>query len=228
MSAAVPKMSGVVVPRKLSWTQEILASVLAFVFWLSIKSWRRTWRDKPNTTQSRAPVIFCIWHNHLLLAIASYDKHVRKKWNEKGLAVMVSASKDGAFLAGTLAKFGVECARGSTSRRGAQALLEATRWLHKGYSVGITPDGPRGPAHVIQDGIISLAQVSGRPIVPISNLAHWKLRMNSWDRFQIPLPFSRCDLYDGEPIYVPRDATEEQRQQIKQRLTEAMQAITFD
>ena len=123
---------------------------------------------------------------------------------EKGLVAMVSASGDGAFLAAVLAKFGVILVRGSTSRRGPQALLEATRWLRKGYSVAITPDGPRGPSHQIQDGIIYLAQVSGRPIVPISNFTRWKIRLRSWDRFQIPLPFARCELYDNDPPFSSR------------------------
>jgi lysophospholipid acyltransferase (LPLAT)-like uncharacterized protein len=228
MSAAAPKNSGVVVPRRLSWNRKVLASAAALFIRLSIKSWRRTWKDKANNSQTRAPVIFCIWHNHLVLALASYDDYAMKKWQEKGLAAMVSASGDGAFLAEALAQFGVQTVRGSTSRRGPQALLEAARWLRKGYSVAITPDGPRGPAHQIQDGVISLAQVTGRPIIPISNFARWKIRMPSWDRFQVPLPFARCELYDGDPIYVPRDLTEADRQQIKQRLAEAMRAITPD
>jgi lysophospholipid acyltransferase (LPLAT)-like uncharacterized protein len=141
---------------------------------------------------------------------------------------MVSASGDGALLAAVLAKFGLESIRGSTSRRGPQALLEATRWLRKGYSVAITPDGPRGPSHQIQEGIIYLAQVSGRPIVPISNFTRWKIRLPSWDRFQIPLPFARCELYDNDPIWVPRDATEADREQLRSRLEESMRAITPD
>ena len=141
---------------------------------------------------------------------------------------MVSASGDGAFLAAVLAKFGMESIRGSTSRRGPQALLEATRWLRKGYSIAITPDGPRGPSHQIQEGIIFLAQVSGRPIIPISSFTRWKIRLPSWDRFQIPLPFARCELYDNDPVWVPRDATEADREQLRARLEQSMRAITPD
>jgi lysophospholipid acyltransferase (LPLAT)-like uncharacterized protein len=228
MSAPAPKSSGVVIPRRLSCPRRILASAAALLYWLSIKTWRRIWKDTADNSRTTAPVIFCIWHNHLVLAVASYDDHVLKKWNEKGLVTMVSASGDGAFLAAVLAKFGLISIRGSTSRRGPQALLEATRWLRKGYSVAITPDGPRGPAHQIQEGIISLAQVSGRPIIPISNFTRWKIRLPSWDRFQIPLPFARCDLYDNDPIYVPRDATAADREQIRSRLEQSMRAITPD
>jgi lysophospholipid acyltransferase (LPLAT)-like uncharacterized protein len=196
--------------------------------WVCIKTWRRTWMDTSVNSATQGPAIFCVWHNHLILALASYDDFARRKWSEKGLAAMVSASGDGAFLAAALAKFGVETARGSTSRRGPQALLEAARWLRKGYNVAITPDGPRGPAYQIQDGVIYLAQVSGRPIIPISNFASWKIRLKSWDRFQIPLPFARCELYNGDPIWVPREATDAERQALRMKLEEAMRAITPD
>jgi lysophospholipid acyltransferase (LPLAT)-like uncharacterized protein len=228
MSAPARQSSGVVIPRDLSWHRRIMASCAALLYWLCIKSWRRVWKDTADNSRTKAPVIFCVWHDHLILAVTSYDDHVLEKWHEKGLATMVSASGDGAFLAAVMAKFGVHTIRGSTSRRGPQALLEATRWLRKGYSVAITPDGPRGPSRQIQDGIIYLAQVSGRPIVPISNFTRWKIRLPSWDRFQIPLPFAKCEFYDNDPIWVPRDATEADREKLRFKLEESMRAITPD
>jgi hypothetical protein len=228
MSAPAPKKSGIVIPRRLPWHRQIVASAVALLFWLLFKSWRRIWKDTADNSRAQAPVIFCIWHNHLVLAVAAYDGHVAEKWHEKGLVTMVSASNDGAFLAAVLAKFGMHSIRGSTSRRGPQALLEACRWLRKGYSIAITPDGPRGPSHQIQEGIIFLAQVSGRPIIPISSFARWKIRLPSWDRFQIPLPFARCESYDNDPIWVPRHATEAEREQLRARLEQSMRAITPD
>ena len=124
-----------------------------------------------------------------------------------GLAAMVSASKDGGFLAGILECFNVQPVRGSSSRRGPQALLELTTWAERGYDLAITPDGPRGPCYVVQEGVMSLAQVTGLPIVPVSYHVNWKIRVNSWDRFQIPLPFSRCEMIYAKPIFVPREAT---------------------
>jgi lysophospholipid acyltransferase (LPLAT)-like uncharacterized protein len=228
MPAPARKKSGVVIPQKLRWHRRVLAGVAAFFFWLCLRSWRRVWKDTANQHETRAPVIYCIWHDHLVLALASYDDHVLEKWHEQGLAAMVSASGDGAFLAAVLSKFGVHAVRGSTSRRGPQALLEASRWLRKGFSVAITPDGPRGPSRQIQEGIIYLAQVSGRPIVPISNFTRWKIRLHSWDRFQIPLPFAKCELYDNDPVSVPRDASEADRERLRFKLEESMRAITLD
>jgi hypothetical protein len=228
MPAPAPRSSGVVIPRLLPWRRRILASAVALFFRLCMKTWRCVWKDTGDNSRAQAPVIFCIWHNHLVLAVASYDDHVVNKWREKGLVTMVSASNDGAFLAAVLARFGLRAIRGSTSRRGPQALLEAARWLRKGYSIAITPDGPRGPACQIQEGILFLAQVSGRPIVPISSFARWKIRLPSWDRFQVPLPFAKCEYYDGDPIWVPRHATEADRQQLRHKLEQAMRAITPD
>lgn len=223
-----PRKSGVVVPQRLPWRRRLMASAVALLYWLCIKSWRGVWKDKADIPQAQAPVIFCIWHSNFALAFASYDDHAIKKWKENGLVAWVSASGDGSFLTSVLNKFGVETVRGSTSRRGPQSLLEASRWLRKGYSVAMTPDGPRGPAKQIQDGVLNLAQVSGRPIIPISNFAHWKICLRNWDRSQIPLPFSKCEFYDNHPIYVPRHATAEEREAIRAKLAEAMKEITKD
>ena len=229
MSVPARKSSGIIIPRQLSWRGRIMASAAALFYWLCIKSWRRIWKDTADNSRTTAPVIYCMWHSHMILAFASYDDHILEKWHEKGLVVWVSASGDGAFLAAVLAKFGAHTIRGSTSRRGPQALLEASRWLRKGYSVGMTPDGPRGPSHqIVQEGIIFLAQISGRPIVPISSFTRWKICLKNWDRTQIPLPFARCELYDNDPVYVPRHATQADREQIRFRLEESMRAITLD
>lgn len=226
--AGLERQSGVVVPRRLGVRQRLLASMGAGFYWASMKSWRCVWKDTADNSQAQAPLIYCIWHSHFAMALPSYNDYARKKWGEKGLVAMVSASRDGSFLTSVLAKFNIQTIRGSSSRRGPQALLEAARWLRKGYSVALTPDGPRGPARQIQDGIIYLAQVSGRPIVPISYFAGWKICLRSWDRFQIPLPFSRCEFYDSAPIHVPRECTDAEREQLRLKLADSMRAITRD
>jgi lysophospholipid acyltransferase (LPLAT)-like uncharacterized protein len=206
----------------------MMAALVAGLLWVLMRSWRRVWKDKSPFNKIQGPVIFCIWHNHLALALASYDRYAAAKWKGRGVAAMVSASRDGAFLAAVLQKFDVPVVRGSSSRRGPQALLEASRWLRKGYHLAITPDGPRGPAHRVQDGVIYLAQVSGRPIVPISNFVSWKMQLRSWDRFQIPLLFARCELYDNDPIWVPRAATDDEREQLRLKLEASMNEISRD
>ncbi len=222
------KSSGVVVPRHISWRRRLAASVIALTMRLFMKTWRCQWIDASNGEVSGGPVIFCSWHNRLALAMASYDDFAKAQWPCAGMAAMVSASKDGGLLAAILEKFGIQPIRGSTSRRGRQALLEATTWIEKNYSVAITPDGPRGPVYKIQEGIILLAQVTGRPIIPISNHVRWKICFRSWDRFQIPLPFARCYLRFSEPIFVPREASEAEREQLRQKLEATMMTLTID
>jgi len=172
------------------------------------------------------PIIFALWHNRLCLCMRVYTHLVRPRHRHARLAALISASKDGALLAGVLENFGVEPVRGSSSRRGAQALLELTSWAGRGYHIAVTPDGPRGPCYAVQEGIIALAQVTGMPIVPYSCHLGWKIRVKSWDRFQIPLPFSRCEMTFGAPIRVPREATDAERVQLGNDLRDVLLAGT--
>jgi hypothetical protein len=149
-------------------------------------------------------------------------------WQDDNIAAMISASRDGGFITDIVQRFGMQSIRGSSSRRGPQALLEATGWIEREYSVAITPDGPRGPAYRVQDGIIQLSKLTGRPIIPVSTFTHWKIRLKSWDRLQIPLPFTRCDIRFGEPIWAARDASDAQLEEIRVKLEEIMHSITYD
>jgi hypothetical protein len=174
------------------------------------------------------PAIYCTWHNRLALCLIEYYGYVKKHNQTPGMAALVSASKDGGFLAGILECFGVQPVRGSSSRRGPQALLELTGWAERGYDLAITPDGPRGPRYVVQEGIMALAQVTGRPIIPASYQLRWKIQVKSWDRFQIPLPFSRCEMVLGQPVWVPREASDAERESLRQQLEATLKEISRD
>ena len=110
----------------------------------------------------------------------------------------------------------------------AQAMLEMTTWAQRGYDLTITPDGPRGPCYEIQEGIASLAQLTGLPIVPVALNLNWKISVKSWDRFQIPLPFARCEVFVGQAIRVPVNATDEAREGLRRQLEMNLRAITHD
>jgi lysophospholipid acyltransferase (LPLAT)-like uncharacterized protein len=172
--------------------------------------------------------IFCIWHNRLALCVKLYYAFGQKRDNAPGLAGLVSASKDGALLSAIFQRFGVQPVRGSSSRRGAQALIELNTWAERGYDLAITPDGPRGPRYVFADGAVTLAQVTGLPLVPASYHLNWKIQLKSWDRFQIPLPFTRCDVQVGKIFKIPRELTETQRGQFKQEIEAELRSITKD
>jgi hypothetical protein len=144
------------------------------------------------------------------------------------LAALVSASRDGALLAAVLARFGVQQVRGSSSRRGPQALLELTSRAETGYDLAVTPDGPKGPRYVVQQGVIALAQVTGSPIVPVTCNTRWKFCLKSWDQFQIPLPFSRCEVFLKAPIFVQREANEVERENHRKSLEASLRESSFD
>jgi lysophospholipid acyltransferase (LPLAT)-like uncharacterized protein len=226
--AAAESAPGVIVPRPLAWHRRLAAFLAAALLRLCLKTWHVRWLESGAPGGTQGPVIFCVWHNRLAATLASYNYFVRSRWPAQGMAAMISASRDGGVLANVVERFGIQPIRGSSSRRGPQALLEATTWMERGYNIVITPDGPRGPVYQIQDGIVHLAQLTGHPIIPTSNFTRWKIRLRSWDRFQIPLPFARCQAYYGEPILVPRDATEAQREELRAKLETTMRAITKD
>jgi hypothetical protein len=222
------KSGGPVVPRQLTWRRKVAAAAALAVMRPMMRTWRLHWKDAERCPVVPGPVIFCFWHNRLALALAANGDFVREKWPAAGLCAMISASRDGAFLASLVEPFGVAPIRGSTSRRGPQALLEATTWMEKNYSIAITPDGPRGPAYKVQEGIIHLAQLTGRPIIPVSAFTRRKITCRSWDKFQIPLPFARCEMRWAAPVRAPRDATAEARERLRAELEKAMMDITTD
>ncbi|HUD47709.1 MAG TPA: lysophospholipid acyltransferase family protein [Candidatus Baltobacteraceae bacterium] len=227
MSAKTRRSSGIVVPHSLPWHRRVAAFLIAAFLRICISTWRRRWMESQTDPAVTGPVIYCVWHNRIPVALASAD-FGKAKWPHDGIAAMISASRDGGLLANIVERFGVQPIRGSSSRRGPQALLEATTWLERNYSVVMTPDGPRGPAYRIQDGIIQLAKLSGRPIIPVSSFTHWKIRLKSWDRLQIPLPFTRCDIIHGDPIWAPRESSDADLEELRAKLERSMHALTRD
>lgn len=224
------RSSAPVVPHTAKWHQRFAA----FVIYTGLRglagSLHWVWEDNSgvHTGASNEPAIYCIWHNRLMLSMRIYFGFVAKRKRSTGLAALVSASKDGALLARILEDFGVQAVRGSSSRRGPQALLELTTWAERGYDLAITPDGPRGPCYIVQEGVMSLAQLTSRPVVPVSCGLHPKIRLRSWDRFQIPLPFGKCVVRFGEPIRVPREATDEERESLRAQLEQRLRGLGAD
>lgn len=173
------------------------------------------------------PVIFAIWHNRLGFSVAAHRHIFRTLGVNRTMAGLVSASRDGALLAAVLEGFGIHPVRGSTSRRGPQALVELRSCAQEGFDLAITPDGPRGPRYRVQSGVIALARVTGLPIIPTACNTRWRLNLRSWDRFQIPLPFGRWEILFGEPLRVERD-DETSLERSRLTLEERLRALTCD
>lgn len=223
-------VSGVVVPEAARWHGRLAARIIAFVARLLAASLRWRWTDHSffNDTASEQRAIFAIWHNRLALSLILYHRHVARCGTRRRLAALVSASRDGGLLARVLELFDVVGIRGSSSRRGGQALRELVSAAGQGCDLAVTPDGPRGPRYEPHPGVVSLAQITGLPIVPVSFRLGWKWTLRSWDRFQIPVPFSRCEVVFGEPMWVSGATDEAGRERCRVLLKERLMAITRD
>jgi len=161
--------------------------------------------------------IMAFWHGRILPATYYFRR--------RGIVVITSENFDGEWIARIIERFGFGTARGSSSRGGLKALLQLTREMTAGKPAGFTVDGPRGPARVAQPGAVWLAKATGNPVLPFHLEArkHWTLR--SWDRTQIPKPFSTVSIVIGEPFYVPRDADDEKIEAARELLDERLKAL---
>ena len=138
--------------------------------------------------------IFAVWHSQLVVTTFCH-----KDMNICGL---VSKSKDGEYLARMLNNFGFKTVRGSTSSGATRSLLKLIVYGKKGFSIAITPDGPKGPKHKVQNGVIFLAQKTGLPVIPMGTALSKKIIFNSWDKFQLPLPFAKAAIVYDKPFFV--------------------------
>jgi len=128
-------------------------------------------------------VIIAFWHDQLLLMAEGY--------RGPSARILISASKDGELIARTMRHFGHGAVRGSSNRGGRQAFRELLELSRQPYDLVFTPDGPKGPRHQVKEGVVQLARISGRPVIPMAFVAGRGHRFNSWDRFLFPYPFSR-------------------------------------
>jgi len=143
------------------------------------------------------PYLLSFWHSRILMMAVPYQK-----WHG---VVMVSEHRDGEYIAQAGKYMGIASIRGSSTRGGIKALLQMIRLGRDGYSLGITPDGPKGPAEKVQMGTVTLAKKTGLPLRAVSYATkkHW--RAKSWDRFYIPKPFTQGVFVIGEPVYALED-----------------------
>ena len=139
-----------------------------------------------------------LWHE-TLLPLLWFHRRV-------GAVIVVSQNRDGQYLSDFAAAIGYRMVRGSSSRGAVGALLAASRELEGGAVVAMTPDGPRGPRRELKPGILAAAQRAGVPVVPVHAVARRAWRLDSWDRFCIPKPFTRVRIAYGEPFRIPHGA----------------------
>ncbi|MEO5895297.1 MAG: lysophospholipid acyltransferase family protein [Vicinamibacterales bacterium] len=207
----------------LSASQRLKATLIAGISYPLIALLCRTYRWRVDgearynevTASGRQPIL-ALWHGRILAGLHHFKN--------RGVVVMTSRNFDGEWIARILHKFGFGTARGSTSRGGARALVQMRRDLRAGRPAAFTVDGPRGPARVVQPGVVFLAGSTGHPILPyhIESDRHWTL--GSWDRTQIPKPFAHVALAIGEPLDVP-GTEDDVVESFRVRVDEALRAL---
>lgn len=164
------------------------------------------------------PVIFVFWHGQLL-PLVHYHRN-------EGVVVLVSEHADGEYVARVIERHGFTAVRGSSTRGGIRGLKGLIRAARRGHDLALTPDGPRGPRNHFKAGALVAAQVTGAPIVPVAAGASAAWHFDSWDRFMVPRPLSRVVIEYGEPVFVPRETGQEERERTARSLEATLDALT--
>lgn len=189
--------------------------------------WRVIGEDVPgHLWERRHPFILAHWHGRLLMMPYCWQ-------SSQPVRALISHHRDGELLARTIGHFGLDTIRGSTRKAskdrdkgGAAALRAMMKALKSGESITLAPDGPSGPRMRASEGIVSLARLSGVPIVPLGQATSRRITLNTWDRFTVALPFSKGVFVWGQPIEVPRDLDAEALEQMRLTVENALNDVT--
>jgi lysophospholipid acyltransferase (LPLAT)-like uncharacterized protein len=196
--------------RRLTRGRMLVYRVAVVVAWQLVRFFWKTCRvqARPGLERARATVreskslIPVYWHQHMLFGVRAL-LDLREDGLELGF--LISPSVDGTAPSMLVGRIGGHVIRGSSTHTGARALRDYYETIVKQkISPAITPDGPRGPVHEFKPGAVMLAQLTGKPILPVSIAASHTWRFSTWDRFELPLPFSRVVIAYGEPVRMPR------------------------
>jgi lysophospholipid acyltransferase (LPLAT)-like uncharacterized protein len=183
-----------------------------------------TWRvrrEGPDPFQSGEPFVGAIWHGGMLIASSV--------WRDRGLAVVVSRSRDGDLISAVLRRLGfAEGPRGSSTRGSTEALRGGVRSLEQGTVVAMLVDGPIGPREAFKPGAIAMAAAAGVPLVPAGLAAHPALRFRSWDRTILPLPFARVVCRYGPAQRLPKSPEGDELERLRERAELALHELTRD
>ncbi len=203
-------------PRVQSSLCWLIAQYIRLVYWTG--NWKLIDEAEPVAlATAKKPFILAFWHGRLLMIPYSLP-------GRGTVSMLISSHPDGQLIARTVLHFDIVTIAGSTSKGGASAIRNLVRVLRNNGIVGITPDGPRGPRMRASEGVAALARISNLPVFPVTFSASRGVVFGSWDRFFLPLPFSRGVFIWGKPIHVPKDAGPDviaiKREQIEAGLNE--------
>ena len=193
--------------KRYSFRDRILIRAADLTFYAAIKligstiRWEITGLENVDlVSKADHTPIYCLWHDRIF-AGTYFLRH-------RQIVVITSQSLDGEYIARFLKRFGFGTVRGSSSRGGVKALVEMIRLMRDGLPMAFTVDGPRGPRYVAKSGPVFLAKKTGNPLLPFTVECASFWTVGSWDKMQIPKPFTRARFIMAEPVYVPRDAND--------------------
>ena len=204
-------------PTWLFWFPAILMKVIFKLFF------RFRLIDECNILDNPHRLIGVTWHNRLLFLCPALPPKALKN-----TFAVISASRVGQYLADFMSFFGARALRGSSSRKGANALLGAIKAIESDCNVAFTPDGPRGPKYSMKNGPIVLAAKTGGQIIPFTLNCSRCWQLKSWDNFQLPKPFAKITMIIGKPINVPLNADENTIEEYRIIVENALNEITKD
>jgi hypothetical protein len=210
--------------EKPGWWQQLRPKLLGFVVWslaraigLSLRLKVLHFEQVLERVKEGKGAVLVTWHGRSLIPANVFKG--------RGFWAIISLSRDGEIQNHIFRRFGFRIIRGSTGRGGIRAALEAARRVAEGGILAFTPDGPRGPSRQVQPGALFIAQKAKCPIIPAGVAAYPCKLLPTWDRYMIPLPFARGVFIFGEPIDVPEGISEQQFEQLRQKVEDAINVL---
>ncbi|MDE2127818.1 MAG: lysophospholipid acyltransferase family protein [Armatimonadetes bacterium] len=195
----------------------------AFVVGL-VRSLYATYRLRVHRLDELVPssggAILLTWHGRTLIPA--------NLLRNRGYWALISLSRDGELQNAIFQRYGFQTVRGSTGRGGIRAAIEVASKLRAGGILTFTPDGPRGPSHKVQHGVIFMAQKSGVPIIPVGISASRRWQLKSWDQYMVPKPFATIWFVVGDPIYVPPVVDDVLRDELARTIEVAINRLERD
>ena len=194
-----------------------LAGALLFLHRATLRVEREHFDRYLGLKAQGVPILFALWHGRMFLSIQAH--------RHEEIVTMASQSKDGEIIAGWLERNGYSVVRGSSTRGGSEALREMVRRIRSGSNAALTVDGPTGPPRRAQPGIVQLARLTGGWILPVSSSSGRPKFLRSWDRYLVPMPFSKNVVLYGEPFPV---GLEEPDEDVQRRLEASLDGATAE
>lgn len=204
-------------PRTQTAISWLLAQYIRLVYYTSVKTRLFDEASLPYL-KGEKNAIFAFWHGRLMLCLFMEPPN-------RQMHVLSSAHRDGVLISKVISFFGEATITGSSSKGGSDAVRKMLHVLKAGDNACITPDGPRGPRYVAEKGVVTLARISGKPIIPISFSSTRHRTLRSWDHFMLALPFGRIVFCVGAPISVSKDADDHAQEQARLMIEKTMIAL---